>query len=139
MKFCEKCGHQLLDEAVICTNCGCMVRPPQSAPKAPQNIAQNTEMAEKEKKGSCLDVFNFVFSILSVLCLFFILLSFVYAWVNTSIYEGYRSSWANSYFDAEDGLGAVAFFLGLGSLAFSIVSFVMSIVTKVEREKLLVP
>ena len=23
MKFCTKCGHELVDEAVICTNCGC--------------------------------------------------------------------------------------------------------------------
>ena len=25
MKFCTKCGKELLDEAVICTNCGCAV------------------------------------------------------------------------------------------------------------------
>lgn len=24
MKYCTKCGHQLVDEAVICTSCGCM-------------------------------------------------------------------------------------------------------------------
>ena len=115
-----------------------MVRPPQSAPKAPQNIAQNTEMTKKEKKGSSLDVFNFVFSILSVLCLFFILLSFVYADVYT--YErsyGISGNYLRSYFDAHNGLGVIAFlFLALGSLAFGIVSFVMSIVKKVEREKL---
>ena len=25
MKFCTKCGHELVDEAVVCTNCGCAV------------------------------------------------------------------------------------------------------------------
>lgn len=25
MKFCQKCGKQLLDEAVICPGCGCAV------------------------------------------------------------------------------------------------------------------
>ena len=25
MKFCQKCGKELVDEAVICTNCGCSV------------------------------------------------------------------------------------------------------------------
>lgn len=25
MKYCSKCGNQLMDEAVICTKCGCMV------------------------------------------------------------------------------------------------------------------
>lgn len=24
MKFCQKCGHQLLDEAMICPGCGCI-------------------------------------------------------------------------------------------------------------------
>ncbi len=27
MKFCQKCGCQLVDEAVICVNCGCQVQP----------------------------------------------------------------------------------------------------------------
>lgn len=25
MKYCSKCGKELLDEAVVCTNCGCAV------------------------------------------------------------------------------------------------------------------
>ena len=25
MKYCSKCGNELMDEAVICTKCGCMV------------------------------------------------------------------------------------------------------------------
>lgn len=25
MKYCSKCGNQMLDEAVMCVNCGCMV------------------------------------------------------------------------------------------------------------------
>lgn len=25
MKYCTKCGHELMDEAVICPNCGCPV------------------------------------------------------------------------------------------------------------------
>ena len=25
MKFCSKCGKELLDEAVVCTECGCAV------------------------------------------------------------------------------------------------------------------
>ena len=25
MKYCTKCGNELMDEAVICTKCGCMV------------------------------------------------------------------------------------------------------------------
>ncbi len=25
MKYCQKCGHELVDEAIICTSCGCAV------------------------------------------------------------------------------------------------------------------
>lgn len=25
MKYCSKCGHQIMDEAIICPNCGCGV------------------------------------------------------------------------------------------------------------------
>ena len=26
MKYCSKCGHELLDEAIVCVHCGCMIR-----------------------------------------------------------------------------------------------------------------
>lgn len=25
MKYCTKCGHEILDDAVVCPNCGCTV------------------------------------------------------------------------------------------------------------------
>lgn len=28
MKFCQHCGKELMDEAVICTSCGCSVQTP---------------------------------------------------------------------------------------------------------------
>ena len=34
MKFCSKCGHELVDEAVVCVNCGCSVADP-ATPAAP--------------------------------------------------------------------------------------------------------
>ncbi len=27
MKFCQKCGKEIMDEAVVCPSCGCMVTP----------------------------------------------------------------------------------------------------------------
>lgn len=27
MKYCKKCGNELLDEAVVCTKCGCAIDP----------------------------------------------------------------------------------------------------------------
>ena len=30
MKYCSKCGKELIDEAIICTGCGCAVAKPTS-------------------------------------------------------------------------------------------------------------
>lgn len=36
MKFCEKCGKEIMDEAVICPNCGCST---QSSGQTEENTA----------------------------------------------------------------------------------------------------
>lgn len=43
MKFCQKCGKEISDEAVICTSCGCMVR------NDNENKFISTTPASKEK------------------------------------------------------------------------------------------
>ena len=30
MKYCQKCGKELVDEAVVCVHCGCSVQPVQT-------------------------------------------------------------------------------------------------------------
>ncbi len=36
MKYCTKCGHELVDEAVFCVGCGCAV---EAVEKAPADIS----------------------------------------------------------------------------------------------------
>ncbi len=55
MKFCEKCGKELLDEAVICPGCGCEVTLKQKSIE--------TQVVPKQAK------YAFVFGILSLLLL----------------------------------------------------------------------
>ena len=43
MKFCSKCGKEILDEAIVCPNCGCAV----------VNI-QNTYSDDKVSVGLCI-------------------------------------------------------------------------------------
>lgn len=31
MKYCTHCGSEIVDEAVVCPNCGCSVENPQTA------------------------------------------------------------------------------------------------------------
>ena len=53
MKFCTKCGSELVDEAVICVHCGCEV--------APRSMAAQVSTA---KEKSTLDTVISVFLIL---------------------------------------------------------------------------
>ncbi len=34
MKYCTKCGQELVDDAVVCTNCGCAVQNNSHAPQS---------------------------------------------------------------------------------------------------------
>ena len=36
MKYCTKCGNEMLDEAVVCVKCGCMATPVQQQQTAVQ-------------------------------------------------------------------------------------------------------
>ena len=45
MKFCSKCGKELMDEAVICPNCGCPVE---------KNVAPQENPEDKVSVGLCI-------------------------------------------------------------------------------------
>lgn len=38
MKFCSKCGKELCDEAIVCTNCGCAVENNKSKASADDKV-----------------------------------------------------------------------------------------------------
>lgn len=66
MKYCTKCGTELVDDAVICTACGRMLQPfptaPVSAPQAPFAPA---------KKESATSLLNFIAALALALIYFF--------------------------------------------------------------------
>ncbi len=55
MKFCAKCGKEIMDEAVICPGCGC----------ATNDVQETTKAVEVPKKAKTAQVFG----ILSILLL----------------------------------------------------------------------
>lgn len=55
MKFCTRCGSELLDAAVICPKCGQTTEPTKAAPK---------EKETKTKTYSALSIVGFVFAFL---------------------------------------------------------------------------
>ena len=51
MKFCEKCGKEIMDEAVICPSCGCAVKKEAEATKA-------VEVPKQAKTASLLGILS---------------------------------------------------------------------------------
>ena len=49
MKYCSKCGQQLVDEAVVCINCGAMIDEPK-----PAEQAQPAKPADEVSVGLCI-------------------------------------------------------------------------------------
>ena len=47
MKYCEKCGNELFDEAIMCPKCGCAVG-------KSQTDKQRDEQAKNQTKGAIL-------------------------------------------------------------------------------------
>ena len=58
MKFCSKCGKELVDEAVICINCGCSVASP---------TASNTNVAANDAPNTGLGVLGFFIPIVGLI------------------------------------------------------------------------
>lgn len=64
MKYCSKCGKELMDEAVICVNCGCAVAP--NATTGSRHSANYPKIVEYEESLKS----PFVLSVIGVvLCL----------------------------------------------------------------------
>ena len=39
MKFCQHCGREVMNEAVICPNCGCSVQEPSQAMEVDESVS----------------------------------------------------------------------------------------------------
>ena len=73
MKYCEHCGAELLDEAVLCPKCGCWTN---DRPKDVEVLAHAQEIAAPQTKLSILSLVGFILSIVGVvLSLFAVVIS----------------------------------------------------------------
>ena len=77
MKYCSKCGNELMNEAVICTKCGCMVEKINAtAPTEKNNL--DSVCLDKETNSSWIP---FVFGILALVdAVLFMIQCFSYFW-----------------------------------------------------------
>ncbi len=145
MKFCTKCGAELVDDAVICTKCGCIAEfRPIIAPNAPKAIdAQSPQLRQPacitaEKEQLLLPTFNFVSSVTSAIALFFTVLSTILgrvsSYLSTSIYSKTPNVYSYFWLDFELIIACII----TSSIAFvcGLVFFILTLVKKQRGEKL---
>lgn len=67
MKFCQKCGKELFDEAVICTGCGCSCAPQQSNAYNSNVVSNQVPDQESSSTANCALLFAFLMPIIGVI------------------------------------------------------------------------
>ncbi len=125
MKYCAKCGAQLVDEAVICTACGRMIEGTPIVKKVAPSIKK-----KKESSSTSLYVFNFVHTTLVAVCVFFVIASIALGNVGVSSYSSYGSSSFYGYYYPDYDIAICALISGFCSIVISVVCFVLGISVK---------
>ncbi len=124
MKFCTKCGHELVDDAVICLACGCMVSGA-AAPKREETVAE----ASSKNPDKLPAIFNFVFTLSTVLSVFFLLLSLAFP---------YAEKWLDAvYVYPQVDLAIFAWLFSCPSVGFGIAGFSVTLSRHLGTEKTL--
>ena len=126
MKYCTKCGTQLMDESVICTKCGCMVEgAPVRASKPDSNGSLNAAL---KQPSPLLLIFNFLFALAAILTIVWFSASIVNARV--MIISSKPHFWL-----MEDAI-IVTLIGSLITAVVGVVSFVLTLVERLDRERL---
>ena len=77
MKFCEKCGAQMKDEAVLCVACGCMVR--ESMVRKPVKAVQEKSKRTDGERLPAVIFCSLGHAVFSMLSIFFMGLSIIFS------------------------------------------------------------
>lgn len=147
MKYCTKCGTQLMDESVICTKCGCMV---EDAIKpvmkiAPKKSVTSLDTPLDKQPSILLIVSNFSHSVVTAFALFFLFLSVAWSDIRSgaSVYTTKKSFYltdvdvsVHAYTCPDYALAAVAIVFSSILVAVSVLSFVMTLIEKHRGERL---
>ena len=64
--FCQKCGKEINDEAVVCIGCGCPVSTAQTTTNA-NSSTQNKPIPESNGTANCALVFAFLIPIVGLI------------------------------------------------------------------------
>ena len=126
MKYCTKCGNELMDYAAVCTKCGCLVG---GARKLPKSVKPTRE----QEGGNSIRLsatFNFVSDLLDILSAFLLFVSIACIYISCSNY----ANRCYAYYDSEAAV--LALLVSIVSLGMAIASFVIALVRKDEEMNL---
>ena len=139
MKYCTKCGTQLMDESVICTKCGCMVENQPLRPAVQIKTDAPKVSALEKKPSTLLIISNFVHSLGVALSLFFMFLSvgaFSYVFADLITNKKNYITGVRANFCADSDLLIPAIIISGIVFLSGILSFVMTLVEKHKGERL---
>ena len=84
MKFCSKCGHELVDEAVVCVSCGRLVEQiikQEPAEKIKEPVVYNGDCESNTGINKCANIFSFIYSLaIAFTCGFAIFTALLHDW-----------------------------------------------------------
>jgi len=105
MKYCSKCGNELMDEAVICTKCGCMIESSTNKVVLEKSAQSVTESSNDNTNA----VISLIMGIVSVI------FAFIFIWT------------------LADGYGGIAF-IGNGVLLSTIIGMYLGLKAKLSNK-----
>ena len=114
MKFCVKCGNELMDEAFLCPKCGCMV-----------NANSNHQKKEKknvntDEESKALTFVSFAYYLAMAMGIFWIILSLGHGNVDVYCYNGSYYTNCSGYYYASDEHLIVAILFSFATLGLAI-------------------
>ena len=133
MKYCSKCGNALMDEAVLCTKCGCLIE--SSASKAV--LEKSAQSATESNNDNTNAVISLIMGIASVIfaIIFICLLAeeyegiafFIGNWVLLStiigMYLGLKAKLSN-----KSTMGMIGFILSSAILFVTIITTITTVI-----------
>ena len=137
MKFCSKCGHELVDEAVVCVSCGRLVEQiikQEPAEKIKEPVVYNGDCESNTGINKCANIFSFIYSLAIAFTCGFAILSAQLG--DISIYTAYYSGNYGYYYLNED-LAITSFLFGCIAFICGVAGFVFTLIGKQRGSKLL--
>ena len=120
MKYCSKCGHELVDEAVVCVSCGRLVE--QVVKREPVEKIKEPMVYSGEYEGNtvvnkCVNIFNFIYSLALAFTCGFAIMSVLDGWVSNSGY--YRCNY--DLVITSFVFGCITFICGVAGFVFTLI------------------